>query len=40
MGRRFFLTQKNPFPEALEGNMFAKICRYFDKPLDATLRVQ
>ena len=39
-GRHFFLTQKNPFPEALEGNLFAKEHRHFDRPLDATLRVQ
>jgi len=25
----FFLPQKNPFPEALEGNLFAKGYRFF-----------
>ena len=25
-----FLQQKNPLPEALEGNLFSKICRHFD----------
>ncbi|HBB14996.1 MAG TPA: hypothetical protein DCZ76_12090 [Treponema sp.] len=27
LGGHFFLTQKNPFPEAVEGNLFAKMCR-------------
>jgi len=30
----FFLPQKNPFPEALEGNLFAKMCCHFDKLSD------
>jgi hypothetical protein len=35
-----FFSAKNPFPEALEGNRFAKKHWHFDRSLDATLRVQ
>ena len=40
VGEFFFCNKNNPPPEPVEGNMFAKICRHFDRPLDATLRVQ
>ena len=30
----FFPDTKNPFPELVEGNMFAKRCRHFDRLRD------
>ena len=34
LGKHFFLTQKNPFPELVEGNLFAKEHRHFDRLSD------
>ena len=36
--RGVFLQQKNPPPELIEGSMYAKKWRPFDRPLDAALR--